>query len=305
MKNSRFFNQAAFLLRILPVINRENVFALKGGTAINFFVRDLPRLSVDIDLAYLPVEERKKSLTEISEAIIRIEERLSKIIPGLRYQRKLNPVLQNFYGLIVSSENAIVKIEPNTTLRGSVYPPEMLNLCRKAEDLFELSLKVRSLSSEELYAGKICAALDRQHPRDLFDIRLLLENEGITDKLRKAFIVYLISHPRPIEEVLNPNRIDIRDVFAKEFKGMTSEDIKLEKLLETRGELVEIIRQSLTANEKAFLISFKDKHPEWELLGMNDIDKMPAVKWKLENLNRMSPAKHKAAILKLSKYLGS
>lgn len=303
MKNSRFFNQAALLLRIMPVINNEQKFALKGGTAINFFVRDLPRLSVDIDLVYLPVEEREKSLNDISEAIVRIENRLSQIIPGLRYQRKLNPVERTFYGLIVSSENAIVKIEPNTTLRGSVYPPEMLNLCSKAEDLFELSLKVRSLSSEELYAGKVCAALDRQHPRDLFDIKLLLENEGITDKLRKAFIVYLISHPRPIEEVLNPNMIDIRDIFAKEFKGMTSEDIKLEELLEIRRKLVEIIRQSLTENEKSFLISFKNKLPEWNLLGLDGIDNMPAVKWKLENLNRMSPAKHKAALLKLEKYL--
>ncbi|HEX2869308.1 MAG TPA: nucleotidyl transferase AbiEii/AbiGii toxin family protein [Ignavibacteriales bacterium] len=303
MKNSRFFNQAALLLRILPVINNENSFALKGGTAINFFVRDLPRLSVDIDLVYLPVEEREKSLTEISEAILRIENRLSQIIPGLRYQRKLNPAARTFYGLIVSSENAIVKVEPNTTIRGSVYPPGMLKLCSKAEELFELSLKVRSLSSEELYAGKICAALDRQHPRDLFDIKLLLENEGITDRLRKAFIVYLISHPRPIEEVLNPNRIDIRDVFAREFKGMTSEDIKLEELLEVRERLVEIIRLSLTDNEKTFLISFKNKHPEWSLLGLDDIGKMPAVKWKLENLNRMLPGKHKTALLKLEKYL--
>jgi hypothetical protein len=57
-----FFRQAELLLRIIPLIDREASFALKGGTAINFFVRDLPRISVDIDLVYLPIGERDESL---------------------------------------------------------------------------------------------------------------------------------------------------------------------------------------------------------------------------------------------------
>jgi len=51
-------SQVELLLRVLPYVAKEKVFALKGGTAINLFVRDLPRLSVDIDLTYLPFEDR-------------------------------------------------------------------------------------------------------------------------------------------------------------------------------------------------------------------------------------------------------
>lgn len=304
MKNSRFYNQAELLLRILPVINRESDFALKGGTAINFFVRDLPRLSVDIDLAYLPIKGREESLREISEALLRIEDTLLRIIPGLKCQRKQNAHTKLLYGLIAASDNAIVKIEPNTTIRGSIFPATELNLCSRAQEIFEISLEVRSLIPEELYAGKICAALDRQHPRDLFDVKLLFENEGITEKLRKSFIVYLVSHPRPIEEVLNPNRQDIASLFANEFQGMTSNvDLTIENLLTVREELIEKIRLSLTYDERNFLLSFKNKQPEWNLLGLNEIEKLPAVQWKLVNLKNMKSEKHNKAYLKLEKYL--
>jgi hypothetical protein len=52
MIDTVYFRQAELLLRVLPLVDREAVFALKGGTAINFFVRDLPRVPVDIDLVY-------------------------------------------------------------------------------------------------------------------------------------------------------------------------------------------------------------------------------------------------------------
>lgn len=59
MKASPFFKQADLVVQILPFVNAETCFALKGGTAINFFVRNFPRLSVDIDLVYVPVEDRR------------------------------------------------------------------------------------------------------------------------------------------------------------------------------------------------------------------------------------------------------
>ncbi len=82
MKDTVFFRQAELLLRILPLIHKEEVFDLKGGTAINFFVRDLPRLSVDIDLTYLPVNERDFALNDIRNALIRISEEIQRRIPG-------------------------------------------------------------------------------------------------------------------------------------------------------------------------------------------------------------------------------
>ena len=57
--------QVALLIRALPLVAEEPAFALKGGTAINLFVRDLPRLSVDIDLTYLPVEDRAISVCHL------------------------------------------------------------------------------------------------------------------------------------------------------------------------------------------------------------------------------------------------
>jgi len=155
-----------------------------------------------------------------------------------------------------------------------------------------------------LYAGKICAALDRQHPRDLFDVHLLLENEGIKTELRKAFIVYLISHPRPMVEILNPQKIDIRSIFEKEFKGMIAQSITLEELETTRDKLVATLREELTPNERQFIVSMKQGQPLWDLLEIEGIEDLPAVKWKLLNILNMDPIKHKKAIHKLRDYLG-
>ena len=67
--SEQFRQQAALLIRTIPLVAAETCFALKGGTAINLFVRDMPRLSVDIDLTYLLVEDRPTSLANIDAAI--------------------------------------------------------------------------------------------------------------------------------------------------------------------------------------------------------------------------------------------
>ncbi len=301
MKNSQYLKQAELLLKVLPIINRESVFALKGGTAINFFVRDLPRLSVDIDLVYLPVEERERSYKNISTGLLKAEETILKIIPGTKSQRK---VFGDFViGLIIQNSEATIKIEPNTTMRGSVLPAVEYELGAYAKTMFELSLKVRSLAKEELYAGKICAALDRQHPRDLYDIKLLFDNEGLTDVMRKLFIVYLISHNRPMHELLRPNFLNIADIYNQEFLGMVREPVALDELEAVRKKLVSEISKSLTYEERKFLISFKSMKPDWSLLGFNDIEKLPAVNWKLMNLKKMDRVKHSVALSKLEKVL--
>ncbi len=301
MRNSSYFKQAELLLRILPIVNRESAFALKGGTAINFFVRDMPRLSVDIDLVYLPMNPRKEALQEISDSLLRIQENILRLLPDTRIYKKAAGLLT--MGLIVSGLGATVKIEPNTTIRGTVYPTTKYRLCKKGEDLFELSVEVRSLVMEELYAGKICAALDRQHPRDIFDLKLLYENEGITESTRKAFIVYLISHNRPMSELLNPNFTDISTAFEQEFRAMVTEVIELVELLGIRERLFTEIGGILTDTERQFLLSFKSMNPDWDLLGLPGIEELPAVKWKLLNLKKMSRNKHLEAMRKLEKTL--
>ena len=299
MNDSSYFKQARILLSILPLINKFPNFALKGGTAINFFVRNLPRLSVDIDLTFLPIEDRNRSLTEISSFLVQISHVLNRRLPKLKITLKRTRDTNAVNALIVNQRGIAVKIEPNLIVRGAVFPTEKLNLCKSAENKFGLTTRIKVLSVADLYGGKICAALDRQHPRDLFDIHFLLKNEGITEQIRKAFIVYLISHPRPIVELLNPNLKDIRDVYYQEFKGLTFEHLSLNDLTQTQNFLIQNVKNILTKEEKQFLISFKSLDPQWHLLGLDNIGKLPAVKWKLLNLEKMSKTKHQQALGKL------
>jgi len=304
MKNTVFFKQAELLLRVLPSIYKQDVFALKGGTAINFFVQDLPRLSVDIDLTYLPVNDRDFALNEIRNILLLISEEIKRSIPGTGVIPKRIHGTEVVRGLLVDREGVTVKIEPNLVLRGSVYPPEIKTLSKKAQNMFELSLQSRTLSPYDLYAGKICAALDRQHPRDLFDVHLLLNSEGLKPEIRKAFVVYLVCHPRPMVEILSPQQKDIREIFEKEFKGMIAESIKFEALEATRNELVAILQGELTTDERRFIVSMKQGQPVWDLLGLEGIKDLPAVKWKLLNISRMDPTKHQKAVHKLKDCLG-
>jgi predicted nucleotidyltransferase component of viral defense system len=303
MKDSRFFQQALLMLRVLPYVTREDCFALKGGTAINLFVRDLTRLSVDIDLTYLPVEPREESLNNISQALTRIADSITKGLPGARVQPSRYKGSGRITKFFVRDHDAQIKIEPNEIIRGIVFPSRELDLSPKAQDLFELAVSSQVVSFEDLYGGKICAALDRQHPRDLFDVKLLLENEGITKNVRKAFLVYLISHNRPIHELLDPQPIDIKVLFEEEFVGMTDHEVVCEDLVEARRMLISKIKKDLSAEERKFVLSVKEISPNWELLGLAGIDKLPAVQWKLENLKKMKTEARSKVVEKLKRVL--
>ncbi len=303
MKDTIYYKQAELVLRILPFVNSEKNFAIKGGTAINFFVRDLPRISVDIDLSYVPINSRDTALEDISRSIENISTKIKRTFPDciLSFKKIRQP--EAIRTLIINVSGVTIKIEPNLVIRGTIYEPEIRQLSQKAQSLFEMSVNSKTLSLAELYGGKICAALDRQHPRDLFDVHLLFENEGIDEQTRKAFLVYLISHPRPIVEVLNPTLLDIGEIFENEFEGMTTIDIDLMDLLETRKTLVTSLKASLTEEEKQFLLSVKRGKPEWDQLGLKNVENLPAVKWKLLNICKMEKAKHKKATEKLRNYL--
>ena len=296
MKKNLFYQQADLLISILPHMIKDTDFALHGGTAINFFVRDLPRLSVDIDLTYLRVSPREETLRAISEKLKMISKRIASSLPSVQIEEKAESPHNFITKLFVKKQNAIVKIEPNQVIRDSLFSCEERDLCKRAEDIFEKFLTTKTLSFAELYGSKICAALDRQHPRDIFDIMLLLKNEGITDQVRKAFLVYLISHNRPMSELLSPNFKDMRPVFEREFSGMVLFEVEYAELVKVRKILVEEINKRITDDERAFLLSFKEKKPKWDLLGVEGAQDMPAVKWKLTNLAKMNDDKHKKAV---------
>lgn len=302
MKGSSLYYQAELAIRIIPFIYQETVLSIKGGTAINYYIRNLPRLSVDIDLTYVPLEDRVHSLTDITASLHRISERVKQNIPNIAVKPKQ---LRDgtVSTLFIQRESVQIKVEANMVIRGTVYPCQNAKICEEGRTLFNQSPKARILSLQDLYGGKICAALDRQHPRDFFDVKLLFENEGLTEEIRKAFVVYLISHSRPMAELLEPNFKDIHLIFENEFQGMTREAVSLKQLLDTRDKLVKRINSDLTTNERKFILSIKERCPEWALLGLNGIERLPAVQWKLHNLERMDKKKHAVAVERLMRCL--
>ena len=301
-RQSHYYRQVQLLLQIIPFVAQHDCFALKGGTAINLFVRDFPRLSVDIDLVFLPMMDRQEALQTIKDNLNTLAVNITEQIVHTRvtssFQDKADALR-----LLVERDGVQIKIELSPVLRGTVYEPQIIAVCEAVEDEFGFA-EIAVVSFEDLYAGKICAALDRQHPRDLFDIKQLLDNEGITDRLRKALLVYIISHPRPITELLKPHFKDISNIYEGEFRNMAEHDIPLAALANAREQLVNIINNELTQEERKFLLSFKSREPDWSLLGLLNIDKLPAVRWKLQNIGKMSPQKHADAYNQLKKRLG-
>lgn len=304
MKDTGYFKQAKLLLQVLPYFEKQSQFALKGGTAINLFLRDMPRLSVDIDLTYLPVNPREEALADISRSLKEAAAQVRRVL-GAKVDEQSLKGTDRTIKMTVRQGEATIKVEPNVVLRGAIYSPVQAKLCKKAEKEFEMSVSTNVLSTADIYGGKICAALDRQHPRDFFDIKLLLEKEGLTDEIRRAFVVYLASHDRPMNELLKPKWKDIKSVFEKEFKGMTLEPVDLKDLLETRDELLNLIHKGLTNSEKRFLLSLKDGEPDWNLLGLPNIERLPGLRWKLENIRRMNTKKRQKQSTRLRNVLES
>jgi predicted nucleotidyltransferase component of viral defense system len=296
-KNSVYYKQVQLLIQVLPLVAGEDCFALKGGTAINLFVRNLPRLSVDIDLVYLPTKSRTEALGDIKQALGRISDVIEKSINGVVVQKAYEDK-SDALRLMIRKNGVQIKVELSPVLRGTVYETELRSVTEQVEDEFGY-VEMPVVSLADLYAGKICAALDRQHPRDLFDVKLLLENEGLTDVIRKATLVYLISHNRPIVELISPALKDISVLHETEFSQMMEIAVSLDELVATRQQLIMQFTSSMTGNDREFLLSFKRRDPDWNLLGLDGIEQLPAVKWKQLNLEKMSPNKHAAALDRL------
>jgi predicted nucleotidyltransferase component of viral defense system len=301
----RYRDQVILLLRILPSVAREEVFGLKGGTAINLFERDMPRLSVDIDLTYLPFDDRTTALASIAAALTRIKGSIEKSVPGI----KVTLVTQSdgteakLHCQLLRTQ---VKIEVNTTMRGHVFAPRALDCARKVQAEFGAFLEMQLVAKGELYGGKLCAALDRQHPRDLFDVKLLLDDEGFTEEIRGGFIAALLSHPRPIAEVLFPKFKDQRQAFDGQFEGMAFLPFSYDDYEATRQRLVAELAAALTADDKALMLSFKAGEPDWQRSGLAQLEHMPAVQFKLANIRKLkaaNPSKHGAAFETLRAHL--
>jgi predicted nucleotidyltransferase component of viral defense system len=296
----QYRRQVALLIRILPIVARETYFALKGGTAINLFIRDMPRLSVDIDLTYLPVEERDASLAAIDAAMRRIAAGLKASIKGAGVtEGKVDGTVTK---LLVRADGVQTKVEVTPVLRGCVYQPVVRAVSEAVESAFGFA-EIQVVSFADLYGGKAVAALDRQHPRDLFDIRDLLANEGIDDALRRAFVVYMLSHDRPMSEVLAPTRKNISEEFVRVFQGMTDEPVTFSELTAAREALINELVGNMPTAHRRFLLSFERGKPDWSLLGLPGAAELPAVKWRQLNLDKLSTHKRAALVARLEEVL--
>jgi predicted nucleotidyltransferase component of viral defense system len=301
--SEQYRRQVALLVRTIPLVAAETCFALKGGTAINLFVRDMPRLSVDIDLTYLPVEDRATSLANIDAAMQRLEKRIREGLRGARVTA-VELIPENIVSkLFVEVDGVRIKIEVTPVLRGCVYEPKTRSVSTAVEDQFGFA-EIQVVSFADLYAGKLVAALDRQHPRDLFDVRDLLANEGIGEDLRKAFVVYILSHNRPMAEVLAPTLQDIRQEFERGFEGMTEKPVTLDDLVRAREDMIAELVGNMPDEHRRFLASFKRGKPDWEIISIPHAQKLPALQWRLQNLAKMDPKKREQLINNLLKALG-
>ncbi len=283
--------QVSLLLDILPEVAKEDVFALHGGTAINLFCLNMPRLSVDIDLTYIPASEsRNTDLQNIRLALEKVKERLRKQIPNISFTDPMRA--EEELKLICTTSEAMVKIEVNQINRGIIAETELKILCDKAQEVFDKFCEVRTVSQKQLWGGKIIAALDRQHPRDLFDIRNMINGIGYSMEIKEGFIFFLLCSKRPMQELLNPHPIDQSAVFESQFKGMTDNSFGIHEFENTRELLIKMINESLTDEDKGFLLTFSKGEPDWTKI---DYSKFPAIRWKLLNIQKLkdsNPSKY-------------
>lgn len=284
--NNVYKDKVRLLLRILPIVMDEECFAIHGGTAINLFVNDLLRLSVDIDLTYIPLEDRTSSLNHINEALMRISSRIKELLKGVRVIPRLD-----ICKLTCEYHGCQVKIEVNQTKRGIVGGETVpMPLCKKAQEMFELEVEARIVPLTQLYGGKIAAALSRQHPRDMFDINHM--NISLEDA-KYGFIFCLLGSDRPIHESFNPSLIDQTDAMEKQFSGMSDIPFTYKDYENIRLKLIKDIKNVMTREDKYFLVSFEQGNPLWEESPYAEFAEYPSVKWKLLNLSKLKKTNSK------------
>lgn len=270
------------LLSITPDVFANDIFAMKGGTAINLFVRDMPRLSVDIDVVYVPWQHpREQALPAITAELNAIAGRVAKL--GLNARTVPSKDLGDTK-LLIEHESSQVKVEVNVVFRGTVLPTERRALTSRTALMFSAELEVPMLATAELYGSKLVAAMDRQHPRDLFDVWQMFESDGLTDAAVECFVTYLAGHNRPTHEVLCGNEKNIASEYTDNFVGMTAEPVGLDVLLQTRERLRSELPRRLTDKHRRLLNGLARAEPDWTLLQCPYAAELPALRWKLANL---------------------
>lgn len=284
----QYVDTVRLLLAVAPVIFESPHFALKGGTALNLFVQDLPRLSVDIDVVFTDhVMEREQVLKTIGEELLIAKAQLER----MGYSAILHKTQKGDEAkLLVTNQVSQVKVEVNFVFRGTLLPVTHRALVNSACDLFTTAMELPVLAIPELYGSKLVAALDRQHPRDWFDVAAMMDRFGIEAEMVDCFVAYLAGHNRPIHEVLFSNDLLLEEIYNTDFVGMTATEIPLQHLIETRRYIRQELPKMLTDSHRRFLLSFVRAEPDWTLMPFDHLKDLPAIRWKLFNLEKLRVA---------------
>jgi Nucleotidyl transferase AbiEii toxin, Type IV TA system len=283
--NPNYVETVRLLLAIAPAVFASGRFAMKGGTALNLFVQEMPRLSVDIDLVFVDHHaDRPSALQTIGQELALVQSALAA--KGYRAHLPANAAGDDVK-LVVSNEATQVKVEVNIVFRGTVLPVESRPLVASAQDLFTTDLTVPVLATAELYGSKLVAAMDRQHPRDMFDVMHMLDHFGWQASIIDCFVAYLAGHNRPVHEVLFPKAKPLALAFTNEFAGMTRDVVELDALTRVQARMLEELPRQLTAAHREFLLTMVQGKPAWERLPMQHLHELPAIKWKLANFAQL------------------
>lgn len=196
-----------------------------------------------------------------------------------------------------------IKVEVNPVLRGHLLPIRSMACSEKVQDMFGRFVETPVISQGELFGGKLCAALDRQHPRDLFDVKLLLDHEGTLPKdIKLGMMAGLVSHGRPMVELIQPRLKDREQSFKSEFEGMTFVPFTYEDHRSTFERLKTTVLTALDDADRAFLLSFETGDPDWTLFPLESLKSLAGPQWKLRNLRYLSdtsPERHAQGVDKL------
>jgi Nucleotidyl transferase AbiEii toxin, Type IV TA system len=283
--NPNYVDTVRLLLAIAPAVFASGRFAMKGGTALNLFVQEMPRLSIDLDLVFVDHRpDRQAALQAIAQELAKVQSALA----GKGYRAHLPANAEgDDVKLVVSNDTAQVKVEVNVVFRGTALPVETRPLVATAQDLFTTDLAVPVLATAELYGSKLVAAMDRQHPRDIFDVMHMLDQFGWQPPVVDCFVAYLAGHNRPVHEVLFPKAKPLEPAFTNEFAGMTRDVVELDTLVHFQARLLQELHRQLTPAHRDFLLTLVQGNPAWERMPMQHLHELPALKWKLVNLAKL------------------
>ncbi len=227
---------------------------------------------------------RKEAFSEIGQALEEASDALTD--QNLRCELGRTPEGSEVK-LFVERDTTRIKIEVNHVFRGTLLPVTQRSLSPTAEETFFTDLELPVLNADELYGSKLVAAMDRQHPRDLFDMKECLQADGLTPDILECYVGYLAGHNRPVHEVLFGNRSNIEAAFTNEFEGMSSTPVKLEDLVDIQEHLFSEVPKILSEQHRAFLVGLVRAEPNWHLMKCAHLEQLPALKWKLQNLERL------------------